>query len=266
MIHTTIWKDHTILGNKLMQARKNKKLSQKELATRLALYDIRISSGAVSKWEKGDALPNAVQLFALCYILEITDPLNYFTGSVPEAADYSPALNSQGLSMLRTFKELLISSGKYAPKIPRRTTAMAELIEMREMRISTNRASAGTGNFLDDDQFEVMQFPVSQIPKGAEFGLRIVGDSMTPYYSDDQIVWVERCHELNPGEVGIFFYDGQGYIKQYREVMPTPEEQDNYLYQGILHPKITLFSFNQNYAPICVNPELGFEIIGRVLN
>lgn len=266
MIHTTIWNDHTILGSKLTQARKEKHISQKELALKLSFYNIVISSGAISKWEKGDALPNALQLFALCHILEITDPLTYFTGNTPEAPDYSPRLNTQGLQMLHTFKELLISSGQYIPKATRRTTAMAELVEMKNMRISTNRASAGTGNFLDDDQFEVMQFPVSQIPKGAEFGLRIFGDSMTPYYSDGQIVWVERCHELNPGEVGIFFYDGKGYIKQYREVMPMPDEREDYLYQGVLSPKISLVSYNKNYAPIFVNPELGFEIVGRVLN
>lgn len=266
MLHTTIWKDNTILGNKLTQARREKKLSQKELAARLSFYGISLSSGAISKWEKGDALPNAIQLFALCHILQITDPLAYFTGSIPEAPDYSPELNAQGLHMLRTLKDILISSGKYSSKTTRRTTAMAELIEMRDMRISINRASAGTGNFLDDDQFEMMPFPVSQIPKGAEFGLRIAGDSMTPYYSDGQIVWVERCRELNPGEVGIFFYDGQGYIKQYREVMPAPSEKEDFFYQGVPRPKISLVSFNKDYAPIPVNAELGFEIVGRVLN
>lgn len=259
-------KSKNTFGIKLVEARRNKKISQKELADQLERYNINISAGGISKWEKGSSLPNSYQLFALCHILNITEPIDFFIGTQPEAPDYSPELNPKGIHILQEFKKVLIASGQYAPNSHRRTTAIAEQIEMITMRISTNSASAGTGNFLNEDQFETMQFPVSQVPEGADFGIRIVGDSMTPYYYEGQIVWVEECKELNPGEVGIFIYDGDGYIKKYQEVMPEENEISDYTFDGIIYPKIYLISYNKTYAPKLVNPNLGFQIIGRVLN
>ncbi|MCD8357421.1 MAG: helix-turn-helix domain-containing protein [Clostridia bacterium] len=64
-------KMNNILGKKITQARKQKKISQRDLATIFKDYNIIVSSGAISKWEKGDALPNPYQLLALCQILDI---------------------------------------------------------------------------------------------------------------------------------------------------------------------------------------------------
>lgn len=260
-------KEYNTLAGRLYEARNKNHLSQKDLTEQLEQYNIHLTSSAVSKWEKGISLPNPYQLFALCHILKISDPVSFFTGIQPESADFTPALSKKGLNILNTVKEALIASGQYKPEYQRRTTGPAEMIKMREMRISTNKASAGTGNFLNEDQFETLSFPVSQVPENADFGIRIVGDSMMPYYSDGQIVWVEKCIELNPGEVGIFIYDGEGYIKQYSEVMPSANELDEYTCNGIVYPKIYLVSLNrEKYEPKLVNPEFGFEIVGRVLN
>lgn len=253
-------------GLKLAEARLKKKLSQPALAEELKKFNIHVSVSAICKWEKGTSLPNIYQLFALCHIMGIADPVSYFTGFTPEAADFSPELSPKGLHILQAMKESLIASGKYAPTSRRRITAIAERIEMREMKISTNLASAGTGNFLNEDQFETLEFPVSQVPEDADFGIRITGDSMTPYYSDGQIVWVERCTELNPGEVGIFICDNEGYIKQYSEVMPDEDEIEDYTFNGIVYPKIYLVSFNKKYRPIFVSRTSRLEVIGRVLN
>ena len=68
--------------------------------------------------------------------------------------------------------------------------------------------------------FEMVSFPESSIPDGAEFGVRVSGDSMEPVYHDGQIVWVQRCETLRTGEVGVMIYDGQGYIKAYAEQEP----------------------------------------------
>jgi len=62
---------------------------------------------------------------------------------------------------------------------------------------------------------------------------------------------VEQCHELYSGEIGIFIYDGQSYIKEYHESEPSKEEIENYLdRKGRLHPKITLISLNKEYENI----------------
>lgn len=47
---------------------------------------------------------------------------------------------------------------------------------------------------------------------------------MEPVYHDGQIVWVERCETLSIGQVGVFVYDGEGYLKSYGE--REPDESD----------------------------------------
>ncbi len=258
-------KEENTLGIKLAEARKQVGLSQVEVSKALAGYGLSFPSQAISKWEMGYNMPNALTLLALCDLYHIDNPVGYFTGAVPESLDFSPMLSQKGLNMLQSFKELLIASGQFKP-VTRRTTKFAEQAKVIEMKVSRMPASAGVGNFLDDEQFELVQFAESSIPTGAEFGIRISGDSMLPNYTDEQIVWVERCDELNPGEVGIFVYDGAGYIKQYQETMPEADELEDYTVNGVVYPKIYLVSFNEKYPPRLVNPELGFQIVGRVLN
>ena len=98
----------------------------------------------------------------------------------------------------------------------------------------------------------MVSFPESLIPSGAEFGVRVSGDSMEPAYLDGQIVWVRRCETLRSGEVGIFLYDGNGYLKAFEE-------------RGTGGQPV-LLSYNKRYAPIPVYPDKGFFIAGRVLN
>jgi len=55
------------------------------------------------------------------------------------------------------------------------------------------------------------------VPKTADFAVRIAGDSMEPYIRDGERVYVARMAELNDGDVGIFFADGDMKCKQYME-------------------------------------------------
>lgn len=259
-------KEQNIVGKKIVEARKKMKMSQKDMSAALDSYGTHVSAGAISKWEKGDSFPSVLQFLAVCDICKIDNIGEYFLGKTAESAEYSPELSQKGLNILQTLKEVLIASGQYTPPTRRRITNFAEEIEKRSMRISNNLASAGTGNFLDEDQFTTEDYPVSQIPDGTDFGIRISGDSMEPKYVNRQVVWVQQCSELNPGEVGIFIYDGDGYIKEYHEEMPDEDEYDEYLCDGVLQPKISLISYNKKYAPKVISPYCRFEIVGRVLN
>ncbi|MCD8334945.1 MAG: helix-turn-helix domain-containing protein [Clostridiales bacterium] len=259
-------RNDNVIGRKLTEARKSKNVSQKELPAILSQYGNSITPAAISKWEKGESIPSALQLLALSDIFGITDIRNYFLGDVPESPAFSPELNQKGLNILQSFKEALITSGQFVPKERRRTTKYFEQIQKISKAVSKLPVSAGTGNFLDEDNFEMKEFPSSPTIEAADFGLRVSGDSMMPTYTDNQIVWVEQCEELNPGEIGIFIYDGCGYIKEYQEVMPDEEEMNDYLVDGVIYPKVLLVSHNKEYEPIEINPALGFQIVGRVLN
>ena len=52
------------------------------------------------------------------------------------------------------------------------------------------------------------------VPRGADFAVRIQGDSMEPYIHDKSVVYVNR-DPLADGDVGIFCVDGAILCKQY---------------------------------------------------
>ena len=142
------------------------------------------------------------------------------------------------------------------------------MLEIRylDMPVSDLPVSAGTGAFLDEGNFKMVSFPESSIPDGGEFGVRVSGDSMEPVYHDGQIVWVKQCDRVNIGEVGIFIYDGEGYIKVYDEQEPDEDQReafsDSY---GNVYMQPVMISYNQKYTPKVISAQAGFQVVGCVL-
>lgn len=116
------------------------------------------------------------------------------------------------------------------------------------IRLYTLPVSAGTGNFLDsDDYIEVDRD--NTIPKKADFGVKISGDSMEPRFTNGQTVWIEQTSSLEDGEIGIFLLDGNAYCKKL---------QNNK--KGIF-----LVSLNKKYNPIPIKEYDSLKIFGRVV-
>lgn len=62
------------LGAKIRQIRQEKKLSQTAFATELGRCSVRaahINKSTISRWEKGELLPNICTFFKLCHIYQI---------------------------------------------------------------------------------------------------------------------------------------------------------------------------------------------------
>lgn len=244
-------RERNIIGKKLQEERKNLKLSLDEVSAKLENCGIHISKSAISKWEGGSTIPSAYQMLAICAALGVDDSVSYFSGQ--------QKLNEIGRRRVADYTEDLIASKRYEPE-----PSVIKKIVYINMPISYMAASAGTGNFLDDDNFEMLQFPKSIVPKNADFAIKISGDSMEPVYSDGQTVWVKKCKELKPGEVGIFTLDGSAYIKVYNECKPSNAEEytDS---SGVIHTQPVLVSYNEKYSPIVVSPGQRLEIVGKVL-
>ena len=246
-------KSRNVIGARIAAARKQKGLSLADFCSLLTDYGLSIGRQGVSKWEAGTTIPSAYQLLAVCQALDIEDDLSYFVTSSKRAA-----LNAEGQQKLSNYRDDLIASGRYTPE--------PEGVRFIELPVSSLAASARTGSFLDEGGFEMTRVRADEVPEGAAFGIRVSGDSMEPVYHDGQIVWVRPCVSLRVGEVGIFTYDGEGYIKVYGTQMP--EDADRGAYErsdGTLAPQPVLISYNTNYPPKVVSPDLGFQIVGKVL-
>lgn len=248
-------KENNVVGMRITEARKKKGLSIAAFSEYLENFGVKISTGGAGKWETGYSIPNAYQLIAICNALDISDQLPFFM------ADYAPLLNKEGERKVEEYKADLIASGRYRP-----AQKVTPIIRRIEMRVYDIPVSAGTGNFLDDGNYEMASVPENMIPDGADFGVRVTGDSMEPVYHDGQIVWVKECATLDVGEVGIFIYDGDGYIKIYGEQEPDEAVADEYTdSQGIVHMQPRLISINEKYADRVISPGVFFKIVGRVL-
>lgn len=242
-----------VIGNRIAEGRKKSEMTLDTFKNLLAQYGVDVSKSAISKWEQGITVPNAYQFMAISYALGIDNIIEYFTGN------YMPELNAVGIKKVSEYKADLIASGKYTPE---RTFSNFEYIEMP---VSCLAASAGTGEFLDDGNYEMVSFPACSVPKGADFGIRVNGDSMEPVYHDGQIVWVKECEDIQIGEVGIFVYDSEGYIKVYSEQEPADKETFTDIF-GVVHKQPVMISYNKSYEPKIISPDIEFRIVGKVLS
>ena len=244
-------KEENVIGKRIVEARKIKGISCSELSRILLEQGTQISSQVINKWENAYAVPTGYQLIALCHALDIEDGLSFF------ARDYKPDLNTEGMKKVQEYRDLLVASGLY----PFKERKMGKIIQMP---VSPIRASAGTGNYIDEAAFEMIDVNEDDVPAGADFGIYVGGDSMESIYHDGQLVWVQKCSEILPGQVGIFLYDGDSYIKMYSERIPdNPEEFTSS--DGVMHMQPVLVSYNKNYPDRIVRPGSNFRVFGRVL-
>lgn len=249
---------NNIIGQRITVARERKNISVKELQRQLKERDIDVGYTTLFRWEKGETEPSSYQLLAICDALDVPDMYSFFM-----SGGKGQQLNEEGLKKLADYRADLIATGNYVQKPATKKQALRYV----EMPVSTLGASAGTGEFLSDENIELMRFPENSVPEKADFAIRVVGDSMEPIYQDHQLVWVQVCDTLLPGEVGIFVLDGQGYIKAYDEQEPDEAELEDYTDSaGIVHKQPVLISYNQKYEPRKVLQSAGFKICGRVLN
>ena len=225
------------LGEKLTALRRRAGLSQKALAERLRLYGVQVTNQAVSKWENGQTQPSAEQFLALCRALDAENVGAEFFG---RRSGMLRDLNDAGVTKLREYADLLRASGLYALPV----SAPAE----RVLPLYSLAVSAGTGQFLDSDDFESV-IVGAEVPDTADYGVRVAGNSMEPRYTDGQTVWVQYRRTLHSGEIGIFLYDGSAYLKQL----------------VALEDRMALHSLNPLYPDIVISPELPLRVLGKVL-
>lgn len=246
-------RDKNYIGERIAEERSRQHLNLSDFSALLFSHGVEISPSGINKWELGKAVPNGYQLLAIAHALGLEDEMDFFMST-------AGTLNDVGRKKLNAYKSDLIATGLYKPSAPR------AIINYVTKPVSYLAASAGTGAFLDDGQFENVRFPENAVPAGADFALHISGNSMEPVYHDGQIVWVQKCNDLNPGEVGIFVYEGNGYIKLYDEQVPDEKFAEDFTDSyGNTRMQPVMISYNENYDPIVVSPSSLFQIVGRVL-
>ena len=166
-------------------------------------------------------------------------------------------LNAKGVQKVKEYASDLIASGNYSK------VSLPKHIWKIDVKLFDLPVSAGTGNFIDSSNYEIISLPQNKVPDDTDYALRISGDSMEPLYHDGQYVFIKSVESLEPGEIGIFFYDGNVYIKMLDTSEDAVEEEFG---EVTTEHRIYLVSLNEKYKPIPIENEAPFRVLGKVLN
>lgn len=226
-------------GRIIADLREQAGLSQRALASLLCRQGVQVTNQAISKWENDVTQPSALQFLALCQVLEVSDVMGTFLGSAK--GDLLQGLNAEGRTKAKEYIDLLRCSERYQE-------VTAEILPLRSLPLYHISVSAGTGQFLDSDHYDLVQVG-EEVPLAANFGVRIAGDSMEPKLRDGQVVWVHQQQTLEDGEIGIFLYEGNAYCKKLVRTVSGPQ----------------LVSLNPAYPPILVQTYSDLRVFGRVI-
>lgn len=116
---------------------------------------------------------------------------------------------------------------------------------LNKFKLYENPVSAGLGTWLDEGtEYNYIEIEHTEID--ADFALKVRGDSMSPMYNDGDIVFVKSLKLIEPGQIGVFLINGEGYLKQW---------QGN-----------RLLSLNPQYEPITINENDEFMAVGKVVD
>lgn len=237
----------------LKSARKSTGMTQKDVSTAL-----NISPNTYKNYEQGLREPNGDTIVALANLFGVST--DYLLGR-PTAQPPTDALerlfteksfSALEEELLRKYMELPHEARQAVVRFINDATAKAlqrkngtAPQKLLVMKRSLHKVSAGTGYDLNDsDAWETVTVKDTDDSRKADFLLEIEGDSMETTFHDGETVCVQQTPSVEVGEIGVFWVDGCGYIKE--------------LGKGCL------ISHNSNYDPI---PLQGTEsrCIGRVL-
>lgn len=197
-------------GERVRARRKELGMSRAELAKLLG-----ISPSAVGNYEIGVSFPKEEIMLRLFNSLE-TDPNTLFQDSYRLA---NLTLSHRERKLLEDYRSLTPLGQASVRSVVEALCAYRDEVEIaggaepRVIPLYRTPAAAGYAAPAFGADFDYI--PVEgDVPQGAEFAVRIQGDSMAPLVADGSVVYVNR-DPLRSGDVGIFCVDGDIFCKQY---------------------------------------------------
>ncbi|MBS5794709.1 MAG: helix-turn-helix domain-containing protein [Clostridiales bacterium] len=246
--------------------REKKGITQDELATQLGYT----SRSSIAKIESGktDITQSKVK--------ELAEILNTTTSYLIDGIDNSSNLKNNNFinnnQITNDEKDLLIKFNKLnilgKNEAKKRVDELTQIekytidnvseelcvtrLDIKDIQLYEIPASAGTGMLITDDvPYEIRKIDLTIAPQArkADFALYVRGDSMEPSYYDGDIIFIKSQPAVDNGQIGIFIYDDESYIKKY----------------SVQEDGVYLVSLNKKYEPIKIDENLNFKVCGLVL-
>lgn len=216
-------------------------MTQQMLADEMTRRGYKTKAPAISAWEKEINTMNICQFFMLCDILDIRDINTTF--HVADQNNPFSKLTQEGAKKVNEYIDVLLRSGIYD-----KVQAKAQILLRKLPVYVTQTVSAGTGEFMDSDNYELCDVG-PEVPDNATYGVKLNGDSMEPTIPDQSIIWVQQQDTLANGEIGVFYVNGDAYCKRFIKSQNA----------------IKLLSDNPAYQPISITTFTDFKVFGKVV-
>ena len=220
------------MKNNIKTARENKGFTQQECAD---LFGIKIR--AWQTYEQGVSEPKYELLCKIADVFGVTT--DYLLGreqqSDPLALlgirnDEKSALEAY-LTLDEKNRQIVIDAMIALADAAKKSRELSsqELRQMITKKFSFLPTSAGSGEWLDDENIEYKDFPDSPQVREADLIIPVEGSSMEPEISDGDRLCVKLCDAVKVGETGVFIVDGTGYVKKLGEdrLISINEEYDD---------------------------------------
>lgn len=230
-------------GNAIRNWRQLRGVSQVQLAQALGL-----SKNLVSNWEAGRSRPDISIIPALCDLLDIS--ISAFFGAPARLGelDVREQRHLTRYRMLSACNQELID----AMMIAMQDQAERELRKRCERGFertfkNAQMTAAGTGNPLEErSRGRYVYVRSDRNACRADEIITVTGDSMEPTFHDGDDLFIEHCESIEPGEIGIFIANGDGFVKEYQ---PDGLHSHN--------PKYPVLRFTEGDDVRCVGRVLG---------
>lgn len=196
-------------GKLLEEKMKAKGIKQAELAEAVGLPQTTLSSMIL----RDNTKIEIEKFLKICDYLDC-NPDDFYAEFKSAAPKMTPLFSSKYHS-LDSFGKKMVNAVLDMEYERCQTAIETEKSRIIQKKIARLSASAGTGDYLDNDDFERISLIRTPEAEAADFAVRINGDSMDPTYHDDDILLVESTPQINKGDIGVFVVNGDGFVKEF---------------------------------------------------
>lgn len=238
------------LGNKkIMASNIRRHLEKKNMNPKEFSKAMNFKYSTVLDWVNAKTYPriDKIELMANFFNVEKSDLVEIYSPKIISATE----INNQVVLLDKKLKEPRHSDWiSYGESLLSEQNTVEDskntVTDLFSYNYYDHAASAGTGQYLNDVQVETIELPVDY---DADFVIPVYGDSMEPKYHSGDYVFVKLSIDLSDGDIGVFEYYGDAYIKQLL----------------INADGAFLHSLNSKYEDIPVDRDSDFRIIGEVV-
>lgn len=237
------------LGNKEIMAENIKRhLAKKGLNVKEFSVSMNFKYTTVLDWVNAKTYPriDKIELMARYFGVDKSDLVEEYNPIKEKQSSTKQILDVVFSKLDEPRQNKVVTYAKSELDEQNKVMEIADYQTEKEYPYYDDAVSAGTGQYIGTSQRETITLPVEF---DADFVVPVYGDSMEPEYHDGDYIFIESTINVSDGEIGVFEYYGDTYVKQL-----ILEDDHAYLH-----------SLNNKYKDMLVDADSDFRVLGRVV-